>query len=157
MGVFLGAQKGRWIELANVRVGNNPIDPSIEGIALLKYFWRDRRFPDVFRDIAAGIECHMGRPHAGGTEKVVPVDTRSPGNDPVKVVRVMMRGGVDGCDLLPNLCCDVYRAVRKVNEGFTNRLEESGGVEVPVVTIVRPDRCKVEIGSGAIEVWIIHA
>ena len=63
---------------------------------------------------------------------------------------------VEGGDPLPYLCCSVYRAVGKINDGFQPmRHEERVGVIVPVMTVVCPDRRKVEVGP-VIEVCIIH-
>jgi len=53
-------------------------------------------------------------------------------------------------------CAETWMVVSEVRDGFGHlRHEERRGVEVPLTTIVRPDRRKVEVGT-VIEVGIIH-
>ena len=159
--VFVLAQKGGWIPLAILWVGDDLIFLSIEAVTLPENLWPDHVGPEVGFDVTAGVGGHMRSPYGGGSKEAVPVDPWGPGDNPVKVFRVSRRDRdplppargttvvvgmmwigaiVRGGNLLPDFRCNVYRTVREVLDGFLHLGHKEGlFVQVPVVTVVRPD------------------
>ena len=131
-------QEGVWVPLAEVGVCDDPIYLPIEPIALTENFLRNRA-PEGRRDGAGCVGGNISGPDPIGAHKIIPINSRGPGKNTVKVFRVLRSNGntfspsgrtpviirmmwccavVTRGDLFTDSYRHVHRTIRKIDEGF---------------------------------------